>query len=129
MDFVCELCFPNAKEIGKICDYLYLVFWEEKYHLISHNGHKGDILHTFDIIPYEDPDPDCIDNSIEADIWIENLLSPLQSLKLPVLTGYRIYNAAISTGFNMKIESIESWIINKADKLIKEYNDTRNNLS
>ena len=55
---MCEQCFPHGIEVGLIGPpNLWLIFNEGHYHLLWDNGHKGDIVVSFER-PRIDPDPE-----------------------------------------------------------------------
>lgn len=70
MDWRCDLCFPGSVEVGIIGDGYSLMLHEGKYHIVGGQGHKGDIILTFPIKPYPDPDPECENDDID-DSWID----------------------------------------------------------
>ena len=94
-EFACDLCFPNAKEIGMIGEHCYLIEMDGKYHILWGQGHKGDIIHTFTHKPWQDPDPECVapddsELSKEAERWISE--GDTEIIKTDVETGWRFIN-------------------------------------
>ena len=104
---VCHLCYPNAIEIGCIAYDLYLIAFESKYHIISGQGHSGDIILSLDKI-YPDDD---------SDEWLENIFRPVDKLKFDPKHGYKIIKEAVSLGFDIN-ENFTDWVINKMISLV-----------
>ena len=126
---VCKLCYPNAIEVGEVSDECFLIFWDEKYHLITHPGHRDYIFHTFNFTPWQDPDPECEHDGDAiadvADAWLEQVEETLQ-LKLSPSIGYNLYKQYLSE--DPKENIFGMWLFNKCGRLIEEHvNDTGTN--
>lgn len=118
---MCELCYEDAKEVGLICPCYALIFYQDKYHILSGEGHKGHIIFTFENVPWPDPDPECKDDlddesEKEAMRWTDEAAA-LHHMKLHPHDGYALF----STYMKERRDGFFSmWLFDKCGKLIKE---------
>ncbi len=94
----CDLCFPDAVEYGVICEDYSLIYNEGKFHILEGAGHSCDILFTFPIDPWADPDPDCredaSDETIEAaNQWLHDMDEVRKAFVLPIDSGWRFIDS------------------------------------
>ncbi len=92
-EMVCELCYPNAIEVGEIFPDGWLMVNEGKYAIMVAHGHKGYELLFFPDKPTPDPDPECVlvDDSPEAK-WYDKVDDWSRSVKLSPEEGYFLVN-------------------------------------
>ncbi len=113
-NITCDLCFPNAK-IGDISDGYELMFYEDKYHIISGNGHLDDILVTFKEKPKVDHDPECL---TDDDSWFKIFEAFEDDLKLEPREAYNFVSSCLKSGYNIN-DNFSYWLLNKAGEIIE----------
>ncbi len=122
---MCELCFPNGKEIGEIAPNCWLIENEGKYAIITAPGHRGhEVLH-FPDKPTPDPDPDNVheDGPIleAACAWVDKVLDWAETVKLRAETGHFLCSAAEEAGWDHG--DVLMWFYNRAGKALEEKNE------
>lgn len=130
--WLCELCFPNGIDIGKITDGYYLCFRDNQYFVLAGQGHSNDELFYWSEKPFPDPVYGKTDQEIEA--MDENLFRTsrleidqiIQNTDLCILPheGHRFIESCIKSGnYNQKRDgyNFELWLFNKCGVLINEY--------
>jgi hypothetical protein len=102
--WMCDLCYPNSNELGMISDSYSLIFHEGKYHILGGQGHGGEIIFTFPVDPWEDPDPEykeILPKEIEeaASRWLNDLEKVREVFNLPPEEGWRFVNSLYAVGY------------------------------
>lgn len=125
--WICNLCYPNAEEIGMIFDGCALILHEGKYHIVIGQGHKGDIAYTFENKPFPDPDPECEIEELEekSDQWMEEILTPFEdNFKLSPQVGYWLVTSFYNTypemdeprNFSVQFVDVCGKLVEKSEK-------------
>ena len=117
---VCELCYPNAKEIGEIMPNYWLMENEGKYAIISYNGHRDDEALFFPEKPTPDPDPACVTDDgpiFEAsNKWVDTVSDWSETLLLRPEEGYYLCKAAKKAGWESNLFAF--WLYDRAGKML-----------
>jgi hypothetical protein len=135
--WMCHLCFPNAKEIGMLLPGYSLITEKNKFYILAGQGHKGDILLSFKKPPVLDPLKDMSKEEEENlknedPIWKEvddfflKAEEETKRWKLSPEDGYTIIKKAIeSKKYDQKKDGYNFcyWLYSKAAELIKEESD------
>lgn len=95
--FLCELCYPTAKEVGEIAPGFELIFLDGAYHILAGQGHKDDIIYSFKHKPMVDPCPES-DGSDEKQeeigfAWIDKQLQEVSNIKWDICDAHEIWDA------------------------------------
>lgn len=116
--FVCDMCFPDAKEWGEILSGYYLVERGGSFFIIGGHGHNNDVVIAFNEKPSMNPDSDNSNNHSEdfADAWFE--VASAYELKLPPIETYRFIHACVGCGYTTD-KMIMPWIYSRAGELIQ----------
>jgi len=120
--WMCELCFPEAKEIGIIAPGGYsLIYNQGKYHILGGQGHRDDEIITFEEMPWPDPDPDCADLPPEqeelADRWLDETDRLSESFKMHPETAFAFLSSCEEAGW--KRGGFAHWLFNRAGRMIQ----------
>jgi hypothetical protein len=132
--WMCEMCFPNGKEIKDFGDGLSLIYNNDKYALLAGQGHKGDELFIFDKMPTPDPYSQLMDDNIyetyqpsaEQERSSNEWWDRIQSLdwKLDIPTGWWFYNIFSREGYmknpTKEHNMFEPWVYNYLGKIIAQ---------
>lgn len=121
-EWMCDLCFPHAVEIGMIAPGYALILNDGKYQILGVQGHKGHEIYTFPDKPFCDPDPDVEHNEgpiAEAEVrWIELMDRIDEEFELDPQTGYHFVNQCQP---EYQVGCFTTWLLNKCGKLIEAY--------
>jgi hypothetical protein len=121
---MCELCFPDAAEIGIITEGYSLILDKGKYSILGGQGHRGHEIYTFSDKPFLDPDPECDHNvgpiAEEAERWLSLLEKTEKDIKLDPYEGYCLVSQCMQD-YNPREEYFIAWLLNKCGKLIAEF--------
>lgn len=121
--FACVKCFPNAKEIAKLSDELWLIEWNAKYYLIDDSCvDTADAffgtLFQFDgkPIPYED-----------SSSWETEMRITEERLNMPADDGYKLVKGLMEWGYDPKGEiNLEFFLLNWAGIQIHAWEHANN---
>lgn len=125
-ELMCNLCYKDAIEIGKIADGFSLIFWQDKYHILMEPGHNGNIFYTFKNKPTPDPDPECIlPNAAPGEDKFDECVEELREFKTSLSNGYELIASCANplscinhwTGKPF----FEYWIVDRCGKMIAEH--------
>ena len=119
---VCELCFPNSKEICELLPNCFLFENKGMWGLMTQFGHKGDELLFFPDKPRPDPDPETLheNDAIAEDstLWMDTIDKWWEKIKMTPTDGYFLVNACKKAGWQDKM--ISYWLYDFAGKKIIE---------
>jgi len=122
-EWMCDLCFHNAKEIGMIAPGYALILQNDEYKILAGQGHSDDDIYTFSKKPFVDPDPECLHDKDEIglaeDIWLDLMDEVEKTFKLTPRDGHH-FVLACTPEYGHK-ESFNGWLINKCGILIGLY--------
>ena len=125
--WMCELCFPDAVEIGLVAPGLSLILHEGKYRLLWGQGHKGDVFLTFDNPPWPDPDPEVKPNLSKEDDalamqWLDAADAELEEkLRTHASAGYTLVQTCKESGYGTTGHKLlNHWLYNKCGRLIAD---------
>jgi len=128
--WVCELCYPNAKEIGEIAKDYWLILDNGKYSIVSGTyGHTDSHPMEFLDKPYPNPDPNDEHEAENDPIlaatldWMEKADNSYEKWSMPIHLGYGFMDACTKTGLWDKEKDIIFiyWLFDKAGRLIQAY--------
>jgi hypothetical protein len=126
--FMCNFCFPDAKEIGIISPGYALIYKDRLFHILGHQGHKEDEIFTFPVTPWEAPEEVDVKYNIsglkskytQAELkWFKDADKTRKAFVVPVEEGYFFI-------LSLKKEKMQpgcpvSWVFNKCGKLIRMF--------
>ena len=118
----CDTCYTDAVEYGMICDGYSLIKYEGKYHILGGQGHKGDILFTFPVDPWSDPDPNDTEGASEelkaaCHKWLEDFMTVDKQFVLPVYDGWSFIASLEKSGYTDG--SAVAFVFDKCGKMIE----------
>ncbi len=121
-EMVCEMCYPNAKEIGEVAPDLYLMENDGTYAIMSAPGHKNYEIFFFPDKPTPDPDPENLHEDgpiLEASVaWVDKVLDWADTIKLRPEDGYFVCSAAEEAGWDHG--NVLMWLYNRAGQLLEK---------
>jgi hypothetical protein len=138
LDKVCDQCFPDAIVIKRFSGDLELCEQKGKYFIVWGNGHKDDVVVTFETKPLPDPHPeDWTDEELETeegkkiceiqDAWIDDCDKLHKSLLLAPGQGYFLYKDLQELGFAGNHDSehplLCQWLNHYCGLAVKEFED------
>lgn len=121
-NWMCQMCFPDAKELGIIAPRYSLIFNGGKYHILGGQGHKDEEILTFEDSPWSDPDPECLEilsPQLEelAYRWLKEVGKLENRWKIRIESGHALCLSCEKAGW--VCGSVVSWIFNRAGQLIE----------
>lgn len=119
-EFVCNLCYPNAIELGEVVPGLFLMKMNEQYHLLGGQGHIDHIEATFAIRPRPEPPEDEDDDDAAWNKWYgEALLTEEILPKVSWRDGYLFVLQCMEGGYKPNEDgNLLLWLYNKAGQLL-----------
>ena len=123
----CDMCYPDAIEYGMICDGYSLIKHEGKYHILGGQGHNGDILFTFPVDPWSEPDPD--DKRYQCIIalshkWLNDYVEVEKSFVIGIDYAWHFVEALKSAGYKPDVNGCPvAFVFNKCGKMIEGKKD------
>lgn len=129
--WACELCFPDVTEIGHIAHNYYLCIIDGKYAILGGQGHKCDIIHSYDIVPYPLPDDESVYNKnkkiyekfVEACKEIEK-----NKLLLHPMAGWELVKKCMEeAGYDPKKDgyNFDIWLFSYCGRLKEKYKNRK----
>lgn len=111
---MCEMCYPEGKEIVEIAPGYALIYWKKKYHILAGQGHMDDIILTF---PRKPKDVDSSDEEFEAAAIVD------RNFKIRPIEGYEfIKQCKKYAKYRPKVHgSFGFWLYDRCAKKIEEF--------
>lgn len=125
--WMCDLCFKEGKEIGRLAPGYSLIYNEGKYHILGGQGHRDDEIVTFPTTPWVDPDPECDLDHPDADRWDNETDALNEVLKMDVHEAYCFLSQCRKYAGWDGCQLFSHWLMNKAGKMIAETTGAQQN--
>lgn len=120
--FACVKCFPNAKEICKLSDELWLIEWDGNYHIIDDSCLETNSYRTFFMFPHNTK-PSPYTESIEWECILERMIG----MSMTPDDGYKLVKGLMEWGYDPKGEiNLEFFLINWAGIQIHAWEHANN---
>jgi len=121
-EWVCDLCFPESKEIGMIGPGLALLHHDNKYYLCWGQGHNGDEIFYCEETPTIDPDPECECEGLTEyeDKWMERADAAFERLNMAPDSGHSFVETCKVGGFSHESphRMLVYWLYNRCGELV-----------